>query len=71
MSSGEKTSAISPVSSNDIYISGINPVIVMGADQLPGDWGIKGMEITEMDSDYVEDETDAEAVEEVEDLGDE
>ena len=58
-------------SADDIYISGINPVIVMGADQLPGDWGIKGMEITEMDSDYVEDDTDAEAVEEVEDLGDE
>lgn len=56
---------------DDIYVSGINPVMVMGAEQLPGDWGIKGMEITELDSDYVEDDTDAEAVEEVEDLGDE
>ena len=65
---GEMADVFSP---DDIYISGINPVIVMGADQLPGDWGIKGMEITEMDSDYVEDDTDAEAVEEVEDLGDE
>ena len=65
---GEMADVFSP---DDVYISGINPVIVMGADQLPGDWGIKGMEITEMDSDYVEDETDAEAVEEVEDLGDE
>ena len=65
---GEMADVFSP---DDIYISGINPVIVMGADALPGDWGIKGMEITEMDSDYVEDDTDAEAVEEVEDLGDE
>ena len=65
---GEMSDVFSP---DDIYISGINPVIVMGADQLPGDWGIKGMEITELDSDYVEDDTDAEAVEEVEDLGDE
>ena len=56
---------------DDVYVSGINPVMVMGAEQLPGDWGIKGMEITELDSDYVEDDTDAEAVEEVEDLGDE
>ena len=65
---GEMADVFSP---DDVYISGINPVIVMGADALPGDWGIKGMEITEMDSDYVEDDTDAEAVEEVEDLGDE
>ena len=65
---GEMADVFSP---DDVYVSGINPVIVMGADQLPGDWGIKGMEITEMDSDYVEDDTDAEAVEEVEDLGDE
>ena len=56
---------------DDVYVSGINPVMVMGAEQLPGDWGIKGMEITELDSDYVEDDTDAEALEEVEDLGDE
>ena len=57
-------------SSSDVYISGINPVMVMGAEMLPGDWGIKGMEITELDSDYVADDTDAEEVEEVEDLGD-
>lgn len=56
---------------DDIYFSGINPVVVMGAEPLPGDWGIKGMEITEFASDLVEDSTDAEAIEEVEDLGDE
>jgi DNA topoisomerase VI subunit B len=65
---GEMGDVFSP---DDIYISGINPVMVMGAEMLPGDWGIKGMEITELDSDYVEDDTDAEEVEEVEDLGDE
>lgn len=32
---------------DDVYVSGINPVHVMGADGLPGDWGIKGMKITE------------------------
>lgn len=32
---------------DEVYISGVNPVIVMGAEGLPGDWGIKGLEITE------------------------
>ncbi|MDR3282410.1 MAG: DNA topoisomerase VI subunit B [Candidatus Methanoplasma sp.] len=54
---------------DDVYISGINPVHVMGADALPGDWGIKGLEITEADdNDLVDDEEEAV---EVEDLGDE
>lgn len=56
-------------SETDVYISGINPVIVMGADALPGDWGIKGMDIVEFESDLVED--DDEGAEEVEDLDDE
>jgi DNA topoisomerase-6 subunit B len=54
---------------DDIYISGINPVSVMGAESLPGDWGIKGLEITE--SDEVAPEEDEETIEEVEDLGEE
>lgn len=29
---------------NEIYISGINPAIVIGAELLPGDWGIKTFE---------------------------
>jgi len=46
-------------SDDDVYISGVNPAIVMGAEPLPGDWGIKGMEITETDSDLeAEDEED-------------
>lgn len=52
---------------DDVYFSGLNPAMVMGAEQLPGDWGIKGMEIVETD-DYVADD-DEEEKEEVEDLG--
>ena len=56
---------------DDVYISGINPVMVMGAEALPGDWGIKGMKITESEDDYVQDTSDeeeeeAEALEEEE-----
>ncbi|MCL1979327.1 MAG: DNA topoisomerase VI subunit B [Methanomassiliicoccaceae archaeon] len=54
---------------DDVYVSGINPVLVMGAEALPGDWGIKGLEITESDDGVPADED--ESVEEVEDLGDE
>ena len=53
---------------DDIYVSGINPVLVMGAEMLPGDWGIKGLEITETETINNEEE---EIAEEVEDLGDE
>ncbi|MCL2712756.1 MAG: DNA topoisomerase VI subunit B [Methanomassiliicoccaceae archaeon] len=42
-------------SESDIYLSGVNPVLVMGADPLPGDWGIKGMDITESDADIIDD----------------
>ena len=56
---------------DDIYFSGLNPAMVMGADLLPGDWGIKGMEIVQTDEgDYVEDDEEEET-QEVEDLGDE
>jgi len=54
---------------NDVYISGINSALVMGADALPGDWGIKGLEITESEEPVPAEEEEAE--EEVEDLGDE
>jgi DNA topoisomerase-6 subunit B len=33
---------------NEIYSSGINPISVIGADPLPGDWDIKGLNITEV-----------------------
>jgi DNA topoisomerase-6 subunit B len=46
-------------SESDVYLSGVNSAFVMGADPLPGDWGIKGMEITESDTD-VPDEAEEE-----------
>lgn len=55
---------------DDVYISGINPVIVMGADALPGDWGIKGLTIVESEDDFVQD-SDEEETAEAEDLEDE
>ena len=55
---------------DDIYFSGLNPAMVMGAEALPGDWGIKGMEIIQSDEDYVTEEEEEENTE-VEDLGDE
>lgn len=54
---------------DDVYISGINPVVVMGAEMLPGDWGIKGLEILETNESVSVDEE--EEIEEAEDLGDE
>lgn len=57
-------------SNDDIYISGINPTIIMGAEPLPGDWGIKGIEITE-EEDTIEDDVSEEEDEEEETLEDE
>ncbi|MCL2509767.1 MAG: DNA topoisomerase VI subunit B, partial [Methanomassiliicoccaceae archaeon] len=54
---------------DDVFVSGINPALVMGAEALPGDWGIKGMEIIETDEIIPADEEDE--AEEAEDLGDE
>ena len=55
---------------DDIYFSGLNPVIVMGAEMLPGDWGIKGLEIVQStEDDLVND--DEEDSQEAEDLDDE
>ena len=42
---------------NEIYASGINPVFIIGAEPLPGDWDLKGLQITESDeAPVVEDE---------------
>lgn len=63
---GDMADVFSP---DDVYISGINPVIVMGADPLPGDWGIKGIEVTEIESeeDPLEEEEEEEIQEVLED----
>ncbi len=55
---------------DDIYFSGLNPVIVMGAESLPGDWGIKGLEIVQSTEDDLVQE-DEEETQEAEDLDDE
>ena len=54
---------------DDIYFSGLNPVIVMGAEMLPGDWGIKGLEIVQSSEDDLvsEDEDDSQEVEDLDD----
>lgn len=54
---GEMADTFDP---DDVYISGINPVIVMGAESLPGDWGIKGMKITETEEDYPDETSEEE-----------
>jgi len=44
---------------NDIYVSGINPVSVIGADPLPGDWDIDDLSVTEEEpKEEEEDEVD-------------
>ena len=48
---------------DDVYVSGISPVIVMGADGLPGDWGIKGLEITETEEEDIDEDTEEEKLE--------
>ncbi|MDD1771780.1 MAG: DNA topoisomerase VI subunit B [Methanomassiliicoccales archaeon] len=32
---------------NEIYSSNINPIFIIGAEPLPGDWDVKGLQITE------------------------
>jgi DNA topoisomerase-6 subunit B len=54
---------------DDIYFSGLNPVIVMGAEMLPGDWGIKGLDIVQTSEDDLvpEDEEDSQEAEDLDD----
>ncbi len=54
---------------DDIYFSGLSPAIVMGAEFLPGDWGMRGIEIIQTNEDDFIEENEEE--EEVEDLDDE
>lgn len=37
-------------SETEVYVSGINPVDVMGADPLPGDWDLEGVNFTEVEA---------------------
>lgn len=45
---------------NEIYASGINPIFIIGAEPLPGDWDVKGMQITESEEAPVAEEEDDE-----------
>ena len=53
---------------DDIFISGLNPTMVMGADPLPGDWGIKDIDVTEIDSDEGDYEIEEDLEEEEEEV---
>jgi DNA topoisomerase-6 subunit B len=63
---GEMADTFDP---DDIYFSGLNPVIVMGAEMLPGDWGIKGLDIVQTTEDDLvpEDEEDSQEAEDLDD----
>jgi len=37
-------------SETEVFVSGINPVDVMGADPLPGDWDLQGVNFTEVEA---------------------
>jgi DNA topoisomerase-6 subunit B len=41
---------------NEIYVSGIDPTMIIGAEQLPGDWDVKRLEIIETAPTPVEEE---------------
>jgi DNA topoisomerase-6 subunit B len=47
-------------SETELYVSGINPVDVMGADPLPGDWDLAGVNFTEVEAPVQEKPEDAE-----------
>jgi len=48
------------------YVEGINPVMVIGAEPLPGDWDIKTLEIIEEESEEEEEKEEEEIYEEEE-----
>jgi DNA topoisomerase-6 subunit B len=47
-------------SETELYVSGINPVDVMGADPLPGDWDLQGVNFTEVEAPSAKAEEDEE-----------
>jgi len=63
-------------SETEVFVSGINPVAVMGADPLPGDWDLQGVNFTEVEAPAVvqaaeDDEEEPDYDESGEDLNDE
>ncbi len=45
---------------NEIYSSGINPIFIIGAEPMPGDWDVKGLQITESEESPVPEDEDEE-----------
>ena len=45
---------------NEIYSSGINPVFIIGAEPMPGDWDVKGLQITQSEEAPVPEDEDEE-----------
>ncbi len=57
-------------SETELYVSGINPVDVMGADPLPGDWDLAGVHFTEVEAPVQEKAEDAEEEPDYDESGD-
>jgi DNA topoisomerase-6 subunit B len=47
---------------NELYASGINPIFVIGADPLPGDWDVGALAITEVEAPEAVEEAEEEEV---------
>jgi len=45
---------------NEIYSSGINPIFIIGAEPMPGDWDVKGLQITQSEEAPVPEDEDEE-----------
>ncbi|QLH75281.1 MAG: DNA topoisomerase VI subunit B [Methanomassiliicoccales archaeon] len=55
---------------NEVYVSGIDPAMVIGAEPLPGDWDVKRLEVTEIEPLPVEEEEEVDYDEQKEALTD-
>ncbi|MDW5563413.1 MAG: DNA topoisomerase VI subunit B [Methanomassiliicoccus sp.] len=58
-------------SETEVYVSGINPVDVMGADPLPGDWDLEGVNFTEDEAPAAEKAEDEEEEPDYDESGEE
>lgn len=58
-------------SETELYVSGINPVDVMGADPLPGDWDLEGVNFTETEAPVAEKAEDDEEEPDYDESGEE
>jgi len=47
---------------NELYSSGINPIFIIGADPLPGDWDVEALAVTEVEVSEAPEDLDEEEV---------